>query len=154
LISVSILAFFEEIGWRGWLLPRLIDRMGARRAIVVVAVIWSLWHVPFVLSGILFDVKTPASMLLAVVSQSIGTIAFGLVIGWLWVRTESIWIVSLAHGALNNWGQYAFKFMRDFTVANDLLVLDAGALAVLVVGILLLTADASLASHGPRRIHA
>lgn len=34
-------------------------------------------------------------------------------IGRLWVRTESLWIAALTHGALNNWGQYAFKFMDD-----------------------------------------
>ena len=53
LAVVSFLALFEEIGWRAWLLPRLRERMGARRAVVVTAVIWALWHVPFQLSGIL-----------------------------------------------------------------------------------------------------
>ena len=38
LVVVSALAFFEEIGWRGWLLPRLAERMGPGRAIVAVAV--------------------------------------------------------------------------------------------------------------------
>jgi len=50
-----------------------------------------------------------------------------LVIGWLWLKTESIWIVSLAHGALNNWGQYAFKYMQ-FVQAPDLIVVSAGSL--------------------------
>jgi hypothetical protein len=34
-------------------------------------------------------------------------------VGWLWLRTESIWI-ALAHGAMNNWGQSTFKYMKDF----------------------------------------
>jgi hypothetical protein len=42
----------------------------------------------------------------------VGIFAAGLVIDWLWLKTESIRIVSLAHGALNNWGQYAFKYMQ------------------------------------------
>jgi membrane protease YdiL (CAAX protease family) len=72
------------------------------------------------------------------VALTIGNIAFGIVIGWLWVRTESIWIVTLAHGALNNWGQVAFKYLRDFVVADELLVLGAGVVAVLAAGCLLL----------------
>ncbi|MFL6417386.1 MAG: hypothetical protein ACJ74Y_17160 [Bryobacteraceae bacterium] len=34
------------------MLPRLVCRMGARRAVVVTAIVWALWHVPFELSGI------------------------------------------------------------------------------------------------------
>src|ERR1700722_4128536 len=52
LVVVSLLAFFEEIGWRAWLLPRLMQRMSPQKSIVAVAAIWALWHVPFVLSGV------------------------------------------------------------------------------------------------------
>jgi membrane protease YdiL (CAAX protease family) len=65
-----------------------------------------------------------------------------LIIGWLWLRTKSIWLVTLAHGALNNWGQYAFKYMKDSVtpdaVSSDLAVLRAGLVALLVVGVFLL----------------
>jgi membrane protease YdiL (CAAX protease family) len=60
------------------------------------------------------------------------------VIGWLWLRTESIWIVSLAHGALNSWGQYAFKYMQ-FVKAQDSVVGGAALLALLILGTSLLT---------------
>lgn len=40
LAMISFMAIFEEIGWRAWLLPRLKDQLGARRAVVVVAIIW------------------------------------------------------------------------------------------------------------------
>ena len=52
MIVVSVLALFEEVGWRGWLLPRLIGLTSERRAIVISSVIWSAWHVPYVLAGI------------------------------------------------------------------------------------------------------
>jgi membrane protease YdiL (CAAX protease family) len=65
--------------------------------------------------------------------------AVGLILGWLWLRTESIWLVAIAHGASNNWGQYVFKFMKDSGTPNrDLAVLDSGSLALLLVGALLL----------------
>jgi membrane protease YdiL (CAAX protease family) len=120
------------------LLPRLVERIGAWRAIVAVAGIWGLWHIPFVLSGVYSGFQTLPQALAAAVTVPLGNMAFGIVIGWLWVRTESIWIVTLAHGAVNNWGQYAFKYMRDFAVVNDMLVLAAGVLAMLVVGSVLL----------------
>jgi len=137
LAIVSFLAFFEEIGWRAWLLPRLADRMGARRAVVVTAIIRALWHVPFQLSGIQhIDGVSPTTL---AYTLPLGIMAAGLILGWLWLRTESIWLVAVAHGALNNWGQYAFKYMKDTpTVGTDLAVLGAGFLALFVVGSFLL----------------
>lgn len=68
-----------------------------------------------------------------------GIVAAGLVLGWLWLRTESVWLCAIAHGALNSLGQYAFKFMKDAPATDaDLLTLKAGFLALLVVGSLLL----------------
>jgi len=136
LAVVSFLAFFEEIGWRAWLLPRLRDRVGARRAVVLTAIIWALWHVPFALSGIQhIDGVSPLRLALTL---PFGTLATGLILGWLWVRTGSIWLAAVAHGSLNNWGQYAFKYMKESgTPDRDLAVLGAGFLALFVVGAVL-----------------
>ena len=137
LIVVSSLAFFEEVGWRAWLLPRLVDRIGARRAVVATSIIWALWHVPFQLSGIQYvEGMSPLGLPLTIVP---GTMAAGLILGWLWLRTESIWLVAVAHGASNNWGQYAFKYIKDSgTPDRDVAVLGAGSLALLSVGVFLL----------------
>ena len=137
LIVASVLSFFEEIGWRAWLLPRLWNQIGARRAVVVTSVIWGFWHVPFQLSGIQhIDGMSPVRLALTL---PFGIMIMGLVIGWLWLRTESIWIVSLAHGALNAWGQYAFKYMKDSVSPRSDAAAGAAALvALLAVGTLLL----------------
>jgi hypothetical protein len=43
-------AFGEEVGWRGYMVPRLVQA-GVARADVVSGVIWSVWHVPLILWG-------------------------------------------------------------------------------------------------------
>ena len=86
---------------------------------------------------------SPAQLALGV---PIGVVGPGLVIGWLWVRTESIWIVAMAHGALNNWGQYAFKYMRD-TVPDPGSVVGAGFIGLYVLGILLLAFGVPKSTH-------
>jgi membrane protease YdiL (CAAX protease family) len=136
LAVVSILAFFEEVGWRAWLLPRLRVRVGARRAVVLTAIVWAAWHVPFQLSGIQHvDGVSPVELAMG---APLAIATAGLVIGWLWLRTESVWLCALAHGAFNNWGQYAFKFMNDAPAASADVALRTGFLALLVVGSLLL----------------
>ena len=137
LVIVSVLTFFEEIGWRAWLLPRLRDRLGARSAVVVTAAMWALWHVPFQLSGVQhIDGISPARL---ASTLPVGIMIAGLILGWLWLRTESIWLVSIAHGALNNWGQYAFKYMKNSSsVEKDVLALGGGFVALFAVAVLLL----------------
>lgn len=137
LLIVSFLAFFEEIGWRAWLLPRLADRIGDRWGVVSTSVIWAIWHVPFQLSGIQhIDGVSPVRLALSV---PLGIVATGLILGWLWLRTESIWIVAIAHGASNNWGQYAFKYIQDSGAPDrEMIALNIGSLALLFVGLILL----------------
>jgi membrane protease YdiL (CAAX protease family) len=136
MIVVSVLALFEEVGWRGWLLPRLIGLTRERRAVVISSVIWSAWHVPYVLAGIQRLEGVPAGW--AVLVVPVGIFGSGLVIGWLWLRTQSLRITAIAHGALNNWGQYAFKFVSSEGQPSDALVLAAGGLALIAVGSTLL----------------
>src|ERR687897_3274839 len=44
-------ALGEEIGWRGYVLPRLQSRMSALSASLLIAPIWALWHLPLWLNG-------------------------------------------------------------------------------------------------------
>jgi membrane protease YdiL (CAAX protease family) len=51
LVAVLILVLLfngygEEIGWRGFLLPQLMERHGTVRSALVVALFWAGWHVP------------------------------------------------------------------------------------------------------------
>ena len=43
----------EEIGWRGYLVIRLIDA-GVQRPVLVSGVIWGLWHVPLIVTGVIY----------------------------------------------------------------------------------------------------
>ena len=100
---------------------------------------------PYQISGIQhIDGVSPATLAFVV---PFGTTGAGFILGWLWLRTQSIWLVAIAHGALNAWGQYAFKYMDSGAPDTDLALLRAGSLALLVVGSLLLW-------RGPQPHHA
>jgi membrane protease YdiL (CAAX protease family) len=50
LATVIIVGLFEEVGWRGFALPRLQRRLDALWAALVLGVLWAFWHLPELIS--------------------------------------------------------------------------------------------------------
>jgi uncharacterized protein len=97
LVIGLVLAAGEEIGWRGYMLTRLIDS-GVPRPVLAGGLIWALWHVPLVLGGVYAAGPSPAlSAALIVVSIT----SFGFVISRLRLETGSVWPAIVLHGAWN-----------------------------------------------------
>jgi uncharacterized protein len=137
---VSILAFLEEIGWRAWMLPRLVKKYDVKKGVFIGALIWALWHVPFMISGVIYLKGLPTYLILLI--NPFGILGAGLIMGWFWIQTKSIWIISIAHGALNNWGQYAFKYMQDSVTdlrSHQLLLFIGVNGSLLMLGLIILT---------------
>jgi uncharacterized protein len=89
-------ALGEEIGWRGYALPRLQARMSALSASLLLAPIWALWHLPLWLTGA--PGRTPLIYAAFVVS------AFGLSVLLTWVYNStggSLLLVVLLHATIN-----------------------------------------------------
>lgn len=97
----SLLTVGEETGWRGFLLPAL-RPLGTWPALVVSGAAWGLWHAPVILLG--YDFAQPNAAGLALMVG--GCIAFGVLIGWLRIRSGTIWPSVVAHGALNAAGGF------------------------------------------------
>nr|WP_275981983.1 CPBP family intramembrane glutamic endopeptidase [Frigidibacter sp. ROC022] len=98
-IFLWVLAFSvagEETGWRGYLLPRLLERTGPLRASLVLGLVWALWHLPlWALPGD-FHAAIPLSLFAA------QTLGFSILYTWLWLQSEgSLIVVHLFHAASN-----------------------------------------------------
>lgn len=94
----------EEIGWRGYLLTRLVEAE-VPRPVLVSALIWGAWHLPLVLSG---QYAAGQNRFLAAGVFLATVVGIGFVISWMRLSTGSVWPAVVLHGAWNATIQGAF----------------------------------------------
>jgi membrane protease YdiL (CAAX protease family) len=114
LVDLGVIALFllglgligavgEEVGWRGFLLPKLMNG-GARHPYLATALIWAVWHLPLIAFGGYYQTDSPLRMALV---YSLGIIAMSFLISELTVRSRSVWVAAAMHAAHNFFFQFA-----------------------------------------------
>ena len=97
----AIPTFGEEFGWRAYLQPKLISMMDSRKAILLVGVIWGVWHWPVILMGHNYGLTYPGAPWLGPLAMVWFCIVLGTFIGWVTIRGGSVWPAVIAHAAIN-----------------------------------------------------
>lgn len=90
-------ALGEELGWRGFALPRLLELTNARAAAIILGVIWAVWHLPaFFLSSLSQSSVDFGEFVLNVT-------AFSVIMTWLFVNTRGsvLWAGIVPHMLFN-----------------------------------------------------
>lgn len=133
----AISAAGEEIGWRGYMLTRLID-VGVPQPVLVSGLIWGAWHLPLILSGQYASGPYPAlSALLFMVS----ILPASFVAAELRLVTGSVWSAVLFHAAWNAVIQGSFD---AFTKGHD--AAHAGSIWVGESGLLVSAASIAVSA--------
>jgi membrane protease YdiL (CAAX protease family) len=93
---VFVLIVGEELGWRGYALPKLLAERSVLAASLILGALWGAWHLPtfFVPGapqhGLPFSAFVPLTM------------AYSVVFAWVYLHTRgSVLIAVLLHGAIN-----------------------------------------------------
>ena len=126
----------EEVGWRGYLLPRLMERAGLVVASLVVGAIWAAWHLPLFFAP---GADTNGQSFILYLLQAT---AYSVMIAWLYWRSGgSLLLPMLMHAAFNNMKDIvpsgAQRAGNPFTLEGTLVFRLTVAL-LWVVGVLLL----------------
>ena len=92
------IAIFEELGWTGFAVPRLLENYGVLKSGVIIGLLWGLWHFPPFWQTDSFSAEMPLLILLARLFSWI--VAFRVMMVWLYSRTKSLPAVILMHMSL------------------------------------------------------
>jgi membrane protease YdiL (CAAX protease family) len=122
LFQNGLLSIGEEFGWRAYLLPKLMTRFtgaepagrsevnpvpaglyasAARKASVLIGLIWGVWHWPLFLMSLRL---TPDFPLLYLLVFPVSTCCMSVLLCWVALRSGSVWPASIGHGLINGTG--------------------------------------------------
>ncbi len=134
----------EEMGWRGYALPRLQGRLGPLTANLVLGVLWAFWHLPLWFVPGSFQADMPFAMYV------VSTTALSFLIGWIYNGTGgSLLLAILAHTASDVADNLRVAALGPSTFGGELLltgVVVAAAVTVLVLTRGTLATDRSVES--------
>lgn len=101
-VAVSFLsAIGEEIGWRGFLTSKLGDLDFNKRSLVI-GLVWSVWHWPLILFA---DYASSDKPWVNIICFTVAVTSFSFFLGYLRLRSNSVFPAGLAHAAHNVWMQ-------------------------------------------------
>jgi len=110
----------EEFGWRAYLLPKLVEQFtgnelasgsgedstgsgpfaaGARKAALLVGLIWGVWHWPLFFMTAKID---PSFTPLFPLVYLLFTCALSVLLCWVTLRSGSVWPAAIGHGTINS----------------------------------------------------
>ncbi|MFC1711875.1 type II CAAX prenyl endopeptidase Rce1 family protein [Patescibacteria group bacterium] len=93
-VTFFIFAFVEEVGWRGYLAPKVYNVNDGLLGHVLIGVIWASWHFPY-LHELL--AHTSEGLVTLLPRFILGVIVFAVVYGEIRIRTGSVWPAVLMH---------------------------------------------------------
>lgn len=107
-LAFSVIIFFpsfgEEWGWRGYMMPKLLELMPKSAAIVVGGVIWGLWHTPLTVAGHNFGTDYPGYPFTGMLMMCLFCVLMNCFLTLVTEKTHSIYPASFIHMINNNMG--------------------------------------------------
>jgi len=129
LIPESIVAFGEEYGWRGYLLPRLMP-LGEIKASLILGIVWSLWHLPVLFAGVLYGGNNPwLALVIFVFTVTMSTFAYT----WLGTASHhSSMLATIFHGSTNWFANRLATFLASGSLLSFGLAMGIGWMLIVI----------------------
>jgi membrane protease YdiL (CAAX protease family) len=117
-------ALGEEIGWRGFLVPRLARLTNFTRTALISGLSWAVWHWPILL---LADYHSGTTWWWSLLNNTVILTTWSFAFAWLRLRSNSVWTAMILHGSLNLYIQRLFDPLTTDTGPTEWIIGEFGA---------------------------
>lgn len=100
-IFSSFTAFGEEEGWRGYMMPKMINLWGFKKAVLIGGFVWGMWHWPLTYAGHNFGTGYIGYPYAGFLAMSFMCIMLGTILTYITLKSGSIWPASIMHAVSN-----------------------------------------------------
>mgnify|MGYP006279699839 CR=1 FL=1 len=107
----GLATFGEEFGWRGYLQRKLMP-LGPRKAMLAMGAIWGIWHWPVILMGYNYGFDYPGAPFLGPLAMVWFCLIVGTFLGWLTIKSDSVWPAVIGHAAINGMANLGALFVQ------------------------------------------
>lgn len=135
-ISLTMFPVFlgEELGWRGYLFPKLKTVMNRPAAYIVCGIIWGVWHTPAIIDRLNFGKDYIGYPYMGVLLMCLFCISVGIIFTWLTEKTNSVYPAAFAHAVNNNAAPLILALARNIADESRILQFSlVGTAAIFIV---------------------
>ena len=122
----------EEIGWRGFLLPRLLSKTNFIWSTVILGTLWAIWHFPLIIMNTMEWDHIPW---LIYFSFWLGIVGASFIYTYYFIKSQSVWTAVILHSAHN---YFVGAYFENLTSENDLTEKYLGESGILFASIVAL----------------
>jgi membrane protease YdiL (CAAX protease family) len=131
-IQSLVSATGEELGWRGFLVPKLAKTMSFGRLAVLSGAIWAVWHFPLIIFA---DYNSGTATWYSLLCFAVMVVALAVILAWLRLRSGSVWPAAILHASHNLFVQGFFDRVTVDTGPTPWLTSEFGAGLAITIGL-------------------
>jgi len=114
LINLPFVPLWEELGWRGFLLPRLQSAHSSFVASILVGLVWGFWHAP--LQAQAYRTLPHVNAFFGFVIFCFSVVGLSVILAWMYNKANArLFSCIVFHSVLNNTSPY----LIDYAVRKD-----------------------------------
>ena len=103
----------EEWGWRGYLLPKVAQRMTFTPTVLLTGFIWGIWHAPIIIAGHNYGMSYPGYPWWGILAMCVFCMVVGTLFSYITLKAKSCWPAVFAHGMLNGTASIGVLFLAN-----------------------------------------
>lgn len=145
----------EELGWRGYLLPKLRAFFSDRAALVITGAIWGIWHLPIIVMGHNYGTGYWGYPWLGILAMIVFCVVLGIIEGFISIKLQSAIPAAMIHSTVNAGAALPIYLLKGSynTLLGPAITGLIGGLPFIVLAVILLIKAGSKMTLGKNEAH-